>query len=231
MKLSNQTPPARSEVEECLRKELLKAGAWYAAFVVLAFAGFGYRLLSARPDSYQASYVSTRILEANHRLGEADFEPPKGIPGALALSLPNSKRLIGRYLMKRIPKKGDPIPADVLSPQPVVRADPGKVAYVVPLSEQAGALEWLDAGTSVQVLGASSSFPASVLAICCEKPADPKTCSALIAAPAPADPCSPRPEDSPAKWRLMPPAALTPACISWATPTPPPAPTKPVKKD
>ena len=219
-----------------LRAEFRTAGVLYAVFVVLAVGVLVYRMSTARENSYQAdltgkkaSYVATRALKGNHRLRETDFEPPKGIPGAMALSLPDSKRLIGRYLLSGV-GKGQAIPVDILSPQPVVHVDSGKTVHVVPLSQQAGALEWLDAGTAVQVLGTSSSFPASVLAICCEKPADRKTCSALIAA-SPADPCSPKPDDDRSKWWLMPQSASTPNCISWAKPVPTPAPANPARKD
>jgi hypothetical protein len=148
-----------------------------------------------------AEYVATRQLNHNHRLREKDFEAPDGIPGALAVYLPDPKYLIGAYL-RDDRGKGQPISKELLLTQPLIQIPAGQEIRLVPLAEQLHTLQWLDAGIAVEVHLASAKQPGSVVAVTCPQPEDSKTfdgktCAALIALPRQAE------LDS-TKWRLEP---------------------------
>jgi hypothetical protein len=180
----------------------------YALIVLASFATLGIRMCTVRSEAYKAGfmrnsaeYVATRHMNRNHRLRDKDFEAPDGIPGALAVHLPDSKNLIGAYL-RDDRDKGKPISKEMLLPQPLIAPQAGKEIRVVPLAEQTHTLYWLDAGIDVQVDTAKAKEQGSVVAVTCPQPEDGrtfdgKTCAALIALP-------PQPEIDSTKWRLEP---------------------------
>lgn len=149
----------------------------------------------------RAEYVATRHLNRNHRLREKDFDAPDGIPGALAISLPDPKNLTGVYL-RDDRDKGKPITKEMLLTQPSISLQAGMEIRVVPLAEQTHTLSWLDAGINVQVDTAKKKVQGYVVAVTCPPPEDRKTddgkaCAALIALP-------PQEELDTTKWRLEP---------------------------
>ena len=180
----------------------------YALIVLTSFAALGFRMYTVRSEAYKAGvmensaeYVATRDLNGNHRLRDKDFEAPNGIPGALAVHLPDPKNLIGAYL-RDDRKKGQPISKEMLLTQPVVALQTGKEIRVVPLADQTHTLYWLDAGIDVQVDTGKRKEQGSVVAVTCPPPEDSKTfdgktCAALIALP-------PQEEADSTKWRLEP---------------------------
>jgi hypothetical protein len=189
-------------------KPSIKLRGAYALIVLLSFAILVYRMCTVRSEAYQAGvmknraeYVTAYPLKLNHRLRDKDFEAPDGIPGALAIHLPDPKDLIGAYLRQER-KKGQPISKKMVHLQPLIELQGGKEIRVVPLAEQAHALQWLDAGMDVQVGTAKEKKQGSVVAVTCPQPEDSKTfdgktCAALIALP-------PQPEIDSTKWRLEP---------------------------
>ncbi len=178
-------------------------------FIVLAsLAVLVIRMCAVQSEAYKAGvmrnsadYVATRHLNRNHQLWEKDFEAPEGIPGALALHLPDPKNLTGAYL-RDDRDKGKPISKEMLLTQPLIAPQAGKQIRVVPLAEQTHALYWLDAGVDVRVDMGKRTAQGSVVAVTCTssedgKTFDSKTCAALIMLP-------PQEELDSTKWRLEP---------------------------
>lgn len=184
---------------------ILIARITYVAIVVLSFTVLIWTILCHKTDAYQAGifhckahYVASRDLHAFHRLTQGDFYPPPGIPDKLAIELPDPKYLLGAYVLHDVPI-GKPIEFDSLSIAPAVFAESGKILRFVPVSEQTQVLDWIEAGTIVQIQAGDKTISAKVLAIRCATPNDRKSCGAIIEVdnPAPNDPDA-------TKWRLWP---------------------------
>lgn len=215
-KVAASTEPPRPK----LIRTILIAKITYILIVLLSFSALFWTIHRHETDAYKAGifhskvhYVASRDLHALHRLTQGDFYPPPGIPDKLAIELPDPKYLIGAYVLHDVPV-GKPIEFDSLSTAPAVVAESGKALRFVPLSEQTQVLDWIDAGTIVQIQAVEKKILSKVLAIRCGTPNDRKTCGAIVEVDNPA------PNDSDAtKWRLWP--------VEIQLPQPPPRSSKP----
>ena len=149
-----------------------------------------------------SSYVAARDLAPNHRLRRKDFKSREGLPGALAVYLPDPKDYVGSYL-RRAREADSVITPDDLLPQPIVQPAEGKEMRAVSLADQVEALQWLQAGIAVRIRHADGKMSdGKVVALVCAQPEDsatfdPKACAALIE-------ISPATDADQSKWRLEP---------------------------
>jgi hypothetical protein len=157
---------------------------------LVAISVLGYLRVDRSTD---VSYVAARELPPNHLLRDEDFTRPTSGAGAWGWFLPDRDTVVGRYVAMNGVQKDKPIMPATLLAIPALPTAPGARAVFVPLDAQPHLSTFLNAGRNVSVVGpgtpAGGNVSATVTvvaprttvsAVVCPKPADPKSCYAIL---------------------------------------------------
>lgn len=133
----------------------------------------------------ETSYVAAGDLGPNHLLRADDFARPASGAGAWGWFLPDRDVILGQYVTNGV-LKGQPIVPKDLRSSPNPHTAAGRRPVFFPLERQPELSAFLNAGASVDVVGADAKpvIPrAPVHAVVCPKSGEPKTCYAILAVP------------------------------------------------
>jgi hypothetical protein len=141
---------------------------WILAYLCVIALGVSLFFFHGAPDLRpipKINYRASRALPLNHLVMEADLEEPEGVPGDLQMLLPDSKLLIGKYLLTAH-TEGQPILTSDLAASPLIQVPSGDTIWTV-TTDLKGVPDYLDAGKPVLVFGDACITSATVAAAHC----------------------------------------------------------------